>query len=169
MTERLDPELLERLRRGIPLHLDRLGQFSMEGDPISHPGVRALFLRGLDTSPAGEPTLHVGEQWCYLKVEDLPLRATAVRADERGAPLLRLDDGRELPLDPTTVWEEPGRGLRCSAPSQVSGRPLAVRFTNNALSDLGPWLEVDDATGAAALRVAGARAAIGASAPSGMS
>src|SRR5262245_3669402 len=53
----LDPDTLERLRRQIPLRLDRRGQFFFEDDPVSHPGVRALFLRGLDCTPAGEPAL----------------------------------------------------------------------------------------------------------------
>lgn len=136
----LDPETLERLRRQVPLRLDRQGQFFFEDDPVTHPGVRALFLRGLDCTADGEPALRVGEQWCYLKVEDCLLRAVGVGRDPAGAPLLRLDDGREAPLDPSTLWEEPGQGLRCSVPSQGSGRPLSVRFTNTALADLAPWL-----------------------------
>lgn len=140
----LDPDTLERLRRQVPLRLDRRGQFFFEDDPVTHPGVRALFLRGLDLTPAGEPSLRVGEQWCYLQVEDCLLRVLAVRADPGGAPLLRLDDGRELPLEPATLWEEPDQGLRCSVPSQPSGRALSVRFTNPALADLAPWLGDDD-------------------------
>lgn len=148
----LDPDTLERLRRQIPLRLDRRGQFFFEDDPVTHPGVRALFLRGLDLSPSGEPALRVGAQWCYLHVDDCALRATHVRGDGRGALLVRLDDGRELPLDPKTLWEEPGQGLRASVPSQPSGRPLSVRFTNNALGDLAAWLVFDDRTGATSLR-----------------
>lgn len=152
----LDPQTLERLRRQVPLRLDRQGQFLFEDDPVSHPGVRALFLKGLDTTPGGEPALRVGEQWVYLKVEDCLLRATGVERDASGDPRLRLDDGRELPLDPKTLWEEPGQGLRCAVPSQLSGRPLSVRFTNTALADLAPWLVVDEATGEGAVRVRGA-------------
>lgn len=144
----LDPETLERLRRQLPLRLDRQGQFLFEDDPVSHPGVRALFLRGLDTTPAGEPALRVGEQWVYLKVEDCLLRVLRVAPGEHGAPTLRLDDGRELALDLRTLWEEPGKGLRCAVPSQQSGRPLSVRFTNTALADLAPWLVDDDGHGA---------------------
>lgn len=163
----LDPETLERLRRQIPLRLDRQGQFLFEDDPVTHPGVRAVFLRGLDTTPAGEPALRVGDQWVYLKVEDCLLRATGVTRDDRGAPQLRLDDGRELPLDPATLWEEPGKGLRCAAPAQSSGRPLSVRFTNTALADLAAWLVVDEASGAGALRLGDELVPIPDHAPSG--
>lgn len=160
----LDPETLERLRRQVPLRLDRQGQFFFEDDPVSHPGVRALFLRGLDTTPAGEPALRVGEQWCYLKVEDTPLRVVGVREEAAGLRV-RLDDGRELALDAGTLWEEPDRGLRCAVPSQPSGSPLAARFTNSALAELAPLLTVDEATGAATLTIGGRPVAVPTRAP----
>ena len=57
------------------------------------------------------------------------------------APLwVRLDDGRVLPLSLESLWEEPGRGLRCSVPSRRSGRGLAARFTNTAQMDMARWL-----------------------------
>ncbi|MBK7829878.1 hypothetical protein [Nannocystis sp.] len=147
----LDRETLERLRRGLPLRLDRSGQFHLGDDPISHPRIRAAFLAGLDEADSGEPTLHLGEQWCYLTVDDCPLRATAVLRAPDDTPQLRLDDGRTLPLDPSTVVEDP-TGLRATAPARRSGRPLRVRLSNTAAMDLSAWLE-DEAT----LVVAGQR------------
>lgn len=143
MTD-LDPETLERLRRGLPLRLDRTGQFHLGDDPITHPRIRATFLAGLDVSDSGEPTLHLREQWCYLTVDDCPLRATAVLRGPDELPQLRLDDGRTVPLDPTTLVEDP-TGLRARAPSQPSGRPLAVRLGNTAAMDLSAWL-ADEST-----------------------
>lgn len=142
----IDPELLERLRRGIPLRLDRLGAFWHDGEPVSHPRVIELFRRGLDVSELGEPQLHVGAQWCYLTVDDCMLRVLRVRPEgERAAErlLLYLDDARVLPLDPATLWEEPDRGLRCAVPSQRSGRPLSARFTNIAQMDLAAFVDLD--------------------------
>lgn len=142
----LDPELLERLRRGIPLRLDRQGGFWHDGEPVSHPRVLELFRRGLDVNERGEPQLHVGEQWCYLTVDDCPLRVLRVRPEgERAAErlLLFLDDGRVLPLDPSTLWEEPDRGLRCAVPAARSGRPLSARFTNTAQMDLVPYVDLE--------------------------
>ena len=138
MTEALDPETLDRLRRGIPLRLDRTGHFHLGDEPVTHPRVHAAFLAGLDRSETGEPTLHVGNQWCYLTVDDCPLRATGVLGEPPGLQL-RLDDGRTLALDPSTVWED-DQGLRASAPAQRSGRTLAVRFNNTATMDLSTWL-----------------------------
>ena len=143
MTEALDPETLERLRRGIPLRLTRSGQFFMDDEPVTHPRVRAAFLAGLDQNDAGEPTLQVGNQWCYLTVEDTLLRATGVLPGPDGALTLRLDDGRTVPLDPTSVHLDP-LGLRCTAPSQPTARPVSVRLGNTAAMDLSAFIEGED-------------------------
>ncbi len=140
MTEALDPETLERLRRGIPLRLDRTGQFFMGDDAVTHPRVRAAFLAGLDTNDAGEPTLQVGNQWCYLTVDDCPLRATGVLIGPDQALTLRLDDGRTVALDPTSVRAD-AEGLRAAAPSQPTGRPISVRLGNTAAMDLSAFIE----------------------------
>lgn len=155
MSEAPDPATLDRLRRGIPLRLDRAGRFQFEGDAVEHPRVHALFLAGLDRTETGELTLHVGDQWCYLTADDTPLRATAVLRGDDGRPVLRLDDARLVPLDPATLWDD-GHGLRASVPSQRSARPLAVRLSNTATMDLTAW--IDDARDPPELRV-GDRAA----------
>jgi hypothetical protein len=135
-------QLLERLRRGFPLHMDRQGQFSFEGDPLTHPGIVRLFRAHLDATEAGEVIIELEGKWVYLRLDDLPLRALRIDApkgDERGLQLL-LDDGRRVPLDPTTISEEPGEGLRCTVPARASGRPLAVRLSNTALMDLSAFM-----------------------------
>ena len=136
----LDPETLEKLRRGFPLRLDASGGFFLGEDPITHPRVLARFRQGLDLSEAGEPVLRIDAQWTYVKVEDCVLRVLGVRPDEEDRPQLVLDDGRVVSLDVSTLWEEPGRGLRCTAPSQPSQRPLSARFRNQALMDLDRWI-----------------------------
>lgn len=140
----LDPETLEKLRRGFPLRMDRKGDFFLADDPITHPGVVAAFRRGLDLADSGEPIVRFGEQWTYLSVADCVLRVLRVIADEGGAPRLVLDDGRTVSLEPESLWEEPGRGLRCTAPSVANGRPLSTRFGNTAQMDLDRWIAWPD-------------------------
>lgn len=169
--EGLDPQTLEKLRRGFPLHMDRQGNFSFEGDAITHPGIVALFRANLDATEGGEVTLGLEGKWVYLKLADLPLRALRVdrpRGDER-APHLILDDARRLPLDPATLWEEPDAGLRCTVPARDSGRPLAVRLLNAATMDLSNhmvWPEGEDDDARPELIVAGQRWAIPEAPPS---
>jgi hypothetical protein len=155
----LDPEFLERLRRGFPLHMDRQGNFSFEGDPITHPGIVRLFRANIDATETGEVTLGLEGKWVYLKLADLPLRALRVdapRQDEYG-PQLLLDDGRRMPLDPATLREEPGAGLRCTVPAQGSGRPLGVRLSNTAAIDLSNWFVWDHDHERPQLEIAGRR------------
>lgn len=138
----LGPETLEKLRRGFPLHMDRQGNFSFEGDPITHPGIVKLFRAGLDVTETGEVTVGVDGKWVYLKLDDLPLRALRVErpGGEESGPQLLLDDGRRVPLEPATLWEEPDAGLRCTVPARGSGRPLGVRLGNTAAVDLTAWM-----------------------------
>jgi hypothetical protein len=142
-TGPLPPEILERLRRGVPLRLTAMGEFRWGDEDISHPRVLEALRRGLDVTEDGEPIVRLGHQWCYLRVEDTLLRATAVAID--GDTLhVRLDDGRTVALDPGTLWEEPGRGLRASVSSACSGRPVSVRFNNHAQFDLADRVEMSD-------------------------
>jgi len=141
--ESLPPEVLERLRRGVPLRMTRSGAFTFGGEPVTHPRVIAALRAGLDSSEAGEPIVHLGDPWCYLTVEDTPLRATSLRRD--GDRLeVALDDGRIVEIDPSTLREEPDLGVRGEVPSARSGRPLAVRFTNRAQMDLANWIAWKD-------------------------
>jgi hypothetical protein len=152
----LSPTALEKLRRGFPLHMDRQGNFWFEGDPLTHPGVVRLFRSALDVTELGEVIVGVDGKWVYLDLDDLPLRALRIDAGgEAGqgstAPppecaRLLLDDGRCAELDPTTLWEEPDAGLRCTVPAQTSGRPIGVRLSNTAAVDLTAWMvwEQDD-------------------------
>ena len=139
----LDPETLERLRRGVPLRMTARGELRFDEGPITHPRVQQALRAGIDLSDGGEPIVRLGAQWCYLTIDDCPLRATAVTRDGDGLSM-RVDDGRVVPLPPHALWDEPEHGLRASAPAQASGRSLAVRFTNRAQMDLAQWLEPGD-------------------------
>jgi uncharacterized protein len=158
----IDPELLERMRRGVPMRMSALGEFFFGDEQITHQRTRQALRAGLDATETGEPTVQIGGQWCYLKVDDCPLRALGVRTDDAGLHV-KLDDGRILPLDPRTLWEEPEAGLRCEVPSATSGRPLAVRFTNTAQMDLAAHMVED--RGRPCLVVQGMRYEIGSRRP----
>ncbi len=155
--------MLERLRRGVPLVLGRTGRFRFDGDEVTHPRVESALRAGLDVTEHGEPIVHLGTQWCYVTVEDCPLRVRAV-GEQGGAVLLRLDDGRTVPLAVQTLWEQPDQGLRATVPSASSGRPLAVRFTNPASMQLSEWIHVDE-DGAAVLEIGSVRHIIGSTSP----
>jgi hypothetical protein len=138
----IDPALLERLRRGVPLTMARTGELRFDGEPIRHDRVRRALREGIDVTDDGEPIVRLGPHWCYLHVDDLPLRILAVRRFG-DALVATLDDGRDVPLDPATLWEEPGHGLRATVPSRHGPRSIAARFSNRAQVDLSAWLDPD--------------------------
>lgn len=137
-------DVLDRLRRSVPLLMDAMGALTLGGEAVTHPRVLTALRAGLDASLEGETTVRIGSHWCYITVTDCPLRVLAVVKGDDGGPELVLDDGRRLPLLAESLWDEPARGLRCGVPARASGRALAVRFTNRAQMDLLPWLEIDD-------------------------
>ena len=152
----LPPDVLDKLRRSMPLRMTAMGAFILDGQPVEHPRVIAALRAGLGVTDSAEVRVGIGVHWVYLEVDDTPLRATAVTVDDEGAARMRLDDGRTVALDPGTLWDEPERGLRCQAPAADGSGALAVRFTNRAQMDLAPWLEIDD-DGSAVLALPGAR------------
>jgi hypothetical protein len=160
----IDEETLERLRRGFELRLSATGAFSFPDGPVTHDRVREALRAGLDVTPEGEPIVRLGPQWAYINVDDCVLRATGVDAGDGDTLEITLDDGRRVPLHPETLWEEPGAGLRCTVPSQPTGSPLSVRFTNAAQMQLAAWIE--DVDGTATLHVGDSAWPIAQTAPS---
>jgi uncharacterized protein len=161
VTTAIDPELLERLRRGVPLRLSAGGTWWFGDEMVTHPGVARALTAGVDLSDGGEPIVALGPQWCYVTIDDTPLFVDAVL---RGAGddelMVRLDDGRVLPLDPTSLREDPRQGLSCAVPSRGKGLPLRARFTNQAQLDLLPWLAWDEKSDRALLQLGVRRIAI---------
>jgi hypothetical protein len=161
VTTPIDPGLLERLRRGVPLRRSASGTWWFGDEVVTHPGVARALTAGIDLSDGGEPIVALGPQWCYVTVEDTPLFVDAVLRGAADDELrVRLDDGRVLPLDPSTLREDADRGLSCAVPSQRSGQPLRARFTNRAQTDLLPWLAWDDDSDRAVLQLGARRVAI---------
>jgi hypothetical protein len=119
-----------------------MGQFRWGDEDITHEGVQRALRRGLDLTEGGEPIVRLGHQWCYLTLEDTLYRVNAIHVDG-DALAARLDDGRTLELDPTTLWEEPGHGLRATVPTAPTSRPASARFTNRAQLELAELLESD--------------------------
>jgi hypothetical protein len=151
----IDPEMLDRLRRGVPLVLSPTGRFRFDGEDVTHSRVESALRAGLDVTEAGEFIVYLGEQWCYLCVEDCPLRVTAVwEADD--TLRVRLDDGRELSLAVESLREQPNAGLWVRVPAARSGRLLPARFTNAASVELSAWIRFDDDDETPVLEVGGA-------------
>ncbi|MCR9160550.1 MAG: hypothetical protein ACE37F_28030 [Nannocystaceae bacterium] len=150
----IDPQMLERLRRGVPLVLAPTGRFRFDGEDVTHGRVESALRDGLDVSEDGDFIVYLGDQWCYLTVQDCPLRVTAVWEKNEGLHI-RLDDGRELPLPAKALREQPGSGLWIRVPAARSGRLLPARFTNAASVELSAWIRLEGEDEAPVLQFGG--------------
>ncbi|MEZ4474514.1 MAG: hypothetical protein R3F60_27735 [bacterium] len=76
---------LEQLRRSVDLRLDREVHWFHEGEPFEHPRLIALFDRGIDAHPeTGEPIVHIGDRWCYVRADDTPFIVRRLELAEDG-------------------------------------------------------------------------------------
>jgi hypothetical protein len=130
---------LELLRRNSRIKLDARGRFLHEGSPVTHPHIEALFRRGLRVRDDGEVTLHVGAQWCYVEVEDVPFFVQRVRL--LGNPAspdsleAELTSGERLALDPASIVAVGADALY--APVGPGGLPARLlRGAHHALAPL---------------------------------
>lgn len=134
----IDPAVLEILRRSSELALDREGNWTHQGVPIGNPKIVALFNRGLDVSESGEPILRVGQQWCYLDVEDTLYIVRDLR--RRGDTLIaRLNDESEGPLDLDSFSYRDLQTVYC----QVKDGQRA-RLSRHAMAALAEVLDRED-------------------------
>lgn len=140
---------LEKLRRDSQIHLDRSGQFFYRGRRVENDRVQALFHAGLQCTPAGELTLHVGGQWCYVTADGPFWFVRRVSLAPQGL-LGELVGGQRVPLDPGSFGVDP-QGVFTCARLDASGRAVLQR---QAALDLEPLLE-ESPDGAALLRVNG--------------
>ena len=95
----LDPAVLDMLRRSLDLRLDAQGRWFIDDEPIANHRVVDLFDRGLDVHPdTGEAILRVGDQWCYIKVDDTPFVVRRLRVDGDRGLVAHLNNGEVLPV-----------------------------------------------------------------------
>lgn len=137
---KLDPELVERLRR-TGIRVDRDGELVHEGEPVRHHGLRQALFRWLDRLPDGRHILRLdSERYAYVDVDDTPLVARAARLDGPRV-FLGLSDGSEEELDPGTLVLRSDGTLACL----VRGGRLAARLSTSAAAALADL--VTDAAG----------------------
>ena len=132
-------EALEAIRRGIDLRLDVEGRWIHEGEAFTHAGVTALFDRGLDLHPTtGEPIVRIGEQWCYIRCDDLPF---VVRRWRFGANAT--DPALCAVLNTGAESQVERDALRCEADGRMALRlhgDREARVSRAAQAALAPYL-----------------------------
>ncbi|MCP3101945.1 DUF1285 domain-containing protein [Myxococcus sp. K15C18031901] len=119
------------------IRLDAALRWWHDDEPILHPKIIELFNASLVLDDTGRFQLRIGNDWCFVQVEDAAyeVRTVDVASDERVS--IRLSDRTAEALDLTTLQVAADGVLACRV---KQGRAKA-RFSRDAQYQLGQLLE----------------------------
>jgi hypothetical protein len=119
------------------IRLDRQLRWWHDDEPVEHPKVIEAFNRGLKVTDDGRFKLEIGNDWCFVQIEDAAYGVTAFDIDADGTPCLRLSDRTAEPLDVATLRIGDDGIFRARV---KAGRALAL-FSRDAQFALGSHIE----------------------------
>lgn len=117
------------------IRLDRQLRWWHDDEPIEHPKIIELFNKGLAPTDDGKFKLTVGNDWCFVTVEDAAY-SVSVLDEENGQLWLRLSDRTAEPLDPVSLQLD-AEGVVIA---KVKNGRAKARFSRDAQFALGERL-----------------------------
>jgi hypothetical protein len=122
------------------IRLDARQRWWHDDEPIEHPRIIELFNSSLVLDEQGRYQLQIGQDWCFIQVEDAAyqVRTVDVTPDERVS--VRLSDRTAEALDPGTLAVDAEGVLTCG----VKGGRAKARFSRDAQYQLGELMEQDE-------------------------
>ena len=108
-----------------------------DDEPIEHPRIIELFNSSLVLDEQGRYQLQIGNDWCFIQVEDAAyeVRTVDVTPDERVS--VRLSDRTAEVFAPDTLAVDAEGVLTC----RVKGGRAKARFSRDAQYQLGELME----------------------------
>ncbi|XXF79510.1 DUF1285 domain-containing protein [Myxococcaceae bacterium GXIMD 01537] len=122
------------------IRLDAHLRWWHDDEPVEHPKIIELFNASLILDEAGRYQLQIGQDWCYVAVEDAAYEVRTVDLNPDGRVSVRLSDRTAEPLEPSTLVLEADGVLSCRV---KQGRAKA-RFSRDGQYQLGELLEEDE-------------------------
>jgi hypothetical protein len=121
--------------------LDREGRFWHDGERVDRPALEQALRSWIARHPDdGRLILTNGYDWCYFRAEGAPFAVDALRVEPDGGVTLRLFDGTEEALDPTTL----SLGDDGAVYAVVKQGRFEARFSRHAQTQLEPVLTSAD-------------------------
>ena len=115
------------------------GRWYSDGEPINNARIALLFSRCLRETDDGRWQIAMADERAFVTIEDTPWVVTGVERDADGTFRVRLNDGSEEPLDPSTL----SVGAENVLYTRVKGGYRA-RFLRTAYYALAPAIEERD-------------------------
>ncbi len=99
----MDKEPMRDITPWCRIRIDYEGRWFYEDKEIINPGVLQSFSEALELCDDGRYRIVLGNEICYVEVEDTPFVVMTVRGDNAQGFMLILNSGRAYPLDPATL------------------------------------------------------------------
>ena len=139
---------LRDVTEGCRIRIDKEGKWYYEGCEIINPLVLRAFCDALETDEQGRHRIVIGDELCYIDVEDTPFVISSIRGDPSVGLYIRLNTFQTYPLDPASLCIGQDNVLYFTLPDGMK-----VRFTRPAYYSLALLMEEDDASGTIVLRI----------------
>jgi hypothetical protein len=121
------------------IRLDSQGRWWHDGELVEHPRIVEAFNCGIFPDDDGRFRLQLGNDWCYVDVEDAAYRVLAIDLASDDRLSIRLSDRTAEILDTGSLQVDADGALRCTV---KSGKAKA-KFSREAHYALGSHLEED--------------------------
>ena len=121
------------------IRLDREFRWWHDGERIEHPNIIEAFNKGVRIEPDGKVTLHFGNDWCFIEVDDAPFRIVTVDVSEGDRLSVRLSDRTAEWLDVATLRIDDDGVLS----TRVKTGAAKARFGRDAQFQLAQFFVID--------------------------
>lgn len=118
------------------IRLDRRLRWFHDDAPVEHARIIEAFNTGLRVTEDGRYKLEIGNDWCFVTVEDAAFEVVAVDASDGDRPSIRLSDRTAEWLDAASLEADADGVLTV----QVKNGRAKARFSRNAQFALGELL-----------------------------
>ena len=124
-------------REASGIRLDRRLRWWHDGEPVEHPRIIETFNQGLKVTDDGRYKLEIGNDWCFVEVEDAAFEVVAIDHSDGSRLSVRLSDRTAEWLDLPSLALDEGGVLTV----RVKAGRAKARFSRDAQFALGTMLE----------------------------
>lgn len=130
---------LRDVTEGCTIRIDKEGKWYYQGLEIINPVVLRAFCEALQTDEEGRFRIVIGDELCYIEVEDTPFVVASIRGDPSVGLYLRLNTMETYPLDPENLCIGDNNVLYATLENGMK-----VRFSRHAYYSLALLMEEDE-------------------------
>lgn len=124
---------------GCRIRIDKEGKWFYEGCEIINPLVLRAFCNAIETDEHGRHRIVIGDELCYIEVEDTPFVISGIRGDPAIGLYVRLNTLETFPLDPTQICIGRDNILYMTLENGMK-----VRFNRSSYYSLALMMEEDE-------------------------